>query len=61
MDSAMMPIKLMKAHCHSFPGRKFCWSANNPYYDGHYPTKREAQAAAKASRERLAKKWGARV
>lgn len=57
----MMTIRLMKAHCHVFPGRKFCWSAMHPYYGGHYPTKREAMAAARKSRERQARKWGART
>lgn len=56
----MMPIKVMKAHCHSFPGRKFCWSASTPYYGGHHPTKREALAEAKKLREKKARKWGAR-
>ena len=55
----MIPVKLMKAHCHSFPGRKYCWSAMNPYYGGHYPLRREAKAAAEKVRKKLAKKLGA--
>lgn len=54
----MMPIKLMKAHCAAY---NQCWSANNPYYSGHYRTKREAKAAATKTREKLALKWGART
>lgn len=56
----MMPIKLMRAHCGAFP-RAHCWSAANPYYSGHYRTRREASEAAKRIRKKLANKWGAEV
>ena len=34
-----------KAICHAF-GTGYCWSASNPYYAGHYRTKKEAVEAA---------------
>jgi len=48
-------IRLMKAHCGSFDSG-FCWSANNPYYSGHYATKEKAASAAVKSKRALATK-----
>ncbi len=60
--SKMMPIKVTKAHCTAYGAGPlaFCWSAGNPYYSGHYRTKKEAVAAAEKTRKELARKWGAR-
>jgi hypothetical protein len=48
-------IQIVKAHCGSFPGG-YCWSARNPYYSGHYPTKEKAASAAVRSKRALARK-----
>lgn len=46
-------IKIMKSICGSFNGR-FCYSANNPYYSGHYPTREDATKAAARVKRKLA-------
>lgn len=38
-------IKIMKASCAAFKSG-FCYSANNPFYSGHYETAGAALAAA---------------
>lgn len=48
----MAKIVVYSAVCSSF-GTGFCWSARNPYWDGHYKTKREAFAAARKTKKKV--------
>lgn len=54
----MQPIIVMRAGCAEYG---HCWSAMHPYYDKHYRTKKEAVAAAREKRAKLALKFGARM
>lgn len=52
-----MKIVARQASCVAF-GTGYCWITDNPYYTGHYKTKREALAAArkvKPERDRRAR------
>jgi len=53
----MQTTIVMRAVCAEYG---HCWSAMHPYYDKHYRTKKEAIAAARKIRSKLALKWGAR-
>lgn len=52
MSDPLPEIKIMRAICSSFESG-FCYSANNPYYSGHYPTQEKAAAAAARKKRKL--------
>lgn len=45
-------IKIMEAICGAFESGR-CYSANNPYYSGHYETADHALKAAKKTKRKL--------
>ncbi len=48
-------IRISRAICGAF-GTGKCWSANNPYYSGHYRTKTAAAVAAVKKKKALQRK-----
>lgn len=47
-----MDIKIMEARCGAFESGR-CYSANNPYYSGHYETADGALKAAKQTKRKV--------
>ena len=50
MTERLPAIKLFKASCAAYGT---CWTATAPYFSGHYPTKKEAMAAAAKTKAKL--------